>query len=99
MPLHDWTEPAGWDGVHHYWITRLSYWLKPRLPPEYRAFVGSMPGVTVGTVSERPDVAVIHWSSGAPPVLPPEPPERPAVPTNGEDVWQEEPKWETATLT
>ena len=23
MPLHDWTDRQGWDGVHHLWITEL----------------------------------------------------------------------------
>ena len=47
MPLHDWNELAGWDGVHHFWITHLFNWVKPRLPAEYRAYVGSVPSLTV----------------------------------------------------
>ena len=35
MPLHDWTDPTGWDGVHLLWIARLCQWLKPRLPEGY----------------------------------------------------------------
>lgn len=38
MPLHDWTDRRGWDGVHHLWITELLRWVKPRLPTGYRAY-------------------------------------------------------------
>ena len=27
MPLHDWTDRPGWDGLHHLWITELLRWL------------------------------------------------------------------------
>ena len=50
MPLHDWDELTGWEGVHHFWITNLFHWIKPRLPPEYRAYVGSVP--TLGVTGE-----------------------------------------------
>jgi hypothetical protein len=65
MPLHDWTEDRGWDGVHHFWITELAHWLRPRLPPHYRVYLGSMPSVTIDASIGRPDVAVGEW---APPV-------------------------------
>ena len=61
MPLHDWTERGGWEGVHHIWITELLRWVKPRLPAGYRAYIGSVPTVAVGAPSERPDVAVRQW--------------------------------------
>jgi hypothetical protein len=41
MPLHDWTDRPGWEGVHHLWISELLRWVKPRLPEGYRAYVGS----------------------------------------------------------
>ena len=39
MPLHDWTEVPGWDGVHQVWIVELviSWARQPasvRLPPK-----------------------------------------------------------------
>ena len=37
MPLHNWTDRSGWDGLHHLWITELLRWVKPRLPAGYRA--------------------------------------------------------------
>jgi hypothetical protein len=45
MPLHDWDDACGWDGVRHFWITHLFHWVKPRLPANYRAYVGSVPAL------------------------------------------------------
>jgi hypothetical protein len=60
MPLHDWNESRGWDGVHLLWITELLRWVKPRLPAGYRAYVGSVPTVAIGG-SEKPEVSVRQW--------------------------------------
>jgi hypothetical protein len=92
MPLHDWDEGSGWDGVHHFWITHLFHWIKPRLPVEYRAYVGSVPALSVAQASERPDLAVRHW-------LPEPTPVTPATPAAPENPFPEEPTVETATLT
>ncbi len=75
MPLHDWSDPAGWDGVHLLWIAELLHWIKPRLPEGYRAYVGSAPALTVGAPAERPDVSVRDWR--------PEPPPEPPAPDAG----------------
>jgi hypothetical protein len=99
MPLHDWTEASGWDGVHHFWIARLCYWLKPRLPAEYRAYVGSVPELAIGAGGERPDVGVRHWLVEPLAELPPSPAEETAPGADSEDAWQLEPVEETATLT
>src|SRR5262245_45970215 len=61
MPLHDWSETSGWEGVHHLWITELLRWIKPRLPAGYRAYIGSAPLLAVGAPGERPDVGVRSW--------------------------------------
>lgn len=61
MPLHDWTDQPGWEGVHHLWITELLRWIKPRLPEGYRAYIGSAPTVAIGAPAEKPDVAVREW--------------------------------------
>ncbi|HEV3203930.1 MAG TPA: DUF4058 family protein [Gemmataceae bacterium] len=61
MPLHDWTDRSGWEGVHHLWITELLRWIKPRLPAGYRAYIGSAPTVAIGAPLERPDVGVRQW--------------------------------------
>src|SRR6202035_2368587 len=45
MPLHDWTDRPGWDGVHLLWLTELLRWIKPQLPQGYRAYIGSAPTV------------------------------------------------------
>jgi hypothetical protein len=63
MPLHDWSETPGWEGVHNIWIVELLRWVKPRLPPDYRAYIGSSPTLVVGDLTERPDVAVRQWQS------------------------------------
>jgi hypothetical protein len=65
MPLHDWTDRSGWDGVHHLWITELLRWVKPRLPSGYRAYIGTVPTVAIGAPPERPDVAVRQWPQEA----------------------------------
>jgi hypothetical protein len=62
MPLHDWSERGGWEGVHHIWITELLRWVKPRLPAGYRAYIGSVPTIAVGAPPERPDLALRQWS-------------------------------------
>src|ERR1700693_5455830 len=66
MPLHDWNIQAGWEGVHHVWITELLRWVKPRLPAGYRAYIGSTPIVAVGAPAEKPDVGVRHWDQSGP---------------------------------
>ncbi len=66
MPLHDWSDRGGWEGVHHLWLAELLRWVKPRLPDGYRAFIGSPPTVAIGSVSERPDVAIRGWREEPP---------------------------------
>src|SRR5580658_10390394 len=79
MPLHDWPEIPGWDGVHQVWIVELLYWIKPRLPDGYRAYIGTTPTFAIGApAEERPDVGVRDWpqanGSQASPVEPPSTP-------------------------
>jgi hypothetical protein len=63
MSLHDWSALAGWDGVHQVWIVELLYWIKPRLPAGYRAYIGTTPTFAIGAPTEaRPDVGVRDWS-------------------------------------
>jgi hypothetical protein len=64
MPLHDWTDRRGWEGVHHLWITELLRWVKPRLTAGYRAYSGTAPTVAVGAPAEKPDVSVREWPEG-----------------------------------
>ena len=47
MPLHDWKDERGWDGVHLLWLAQLLDWIQPRLPPGFRAYVGSVPALTL----------------------------------------------------
>jgi hypothetical protein len=71
MPLHDWTDRPGWDGLHHLWITELLRWIKPRLPAGYRAYIGTAPTVAIGAPLERPDVQVRQWPGEQPPTAAP----------------------------
>jgi hypothetical protein len=62
MPLHDWAAIPGWDGVRLVWMVELLYWIKPRLPAGYRAYLGTTPAFAIGgPVEERPDVGVRDW--------------------------------------
>jgi hypothetical protein len=71
MPLHDWATLSGWDGVHQVWIVELLYWLKPRLPAGYRAYIGTSPTFVIGApVEERPDVGVRTFPQGNGPQMP-----------------------------
>jgi hypothetical protein len=63
MPLHDWTDGAGWEGMHHLWITELLRFIKPQLPTGYRAYIGSAPIIAIGAPAQRPDVGVREWPS------------------------------------
>jgi hypothetical protein len=65
MPLHDWTDRPGWDGVHHIWITELLRNIKPQLPEGYRAYIGTMPILSIGSPTERPDVVVKQWTGSS----------------------------------
>lgn len=58
MPLHDWTDQPGWEGVHLYWMTEIGRWLKGHLPPGYRAFIGTSPLPVLDIATVKPDVSV-----------------------------------------
>jgi hypothetical protein len=63
MPLHDWTDLPGWEGVHQIWMVELLYWLQPRLPAGYRAYIGTTPTFAIDApAADRPDVGVRNWS-------------------------------------
>src|SRR5689334_21014622 len=62
MPLHEWTDRPGWEGMHHLWTTEMLRWVKPRLPAGYRAYIGSAPLLAVGAPGGRPGVHVRRWS-------------------------------------
>jgi hypothetical protein len=64
MPLHDWNDDRGWDSVHLVWLAQLLDWIQPRLPSGYRAFLGSVPALTIDVPNGRPDMSVRQWSPG-----------------------------------
>lgn len=66
MPLHDWSDERGWDGVHLLWLSELVRWLRPRLPDGFRAYVGSVPALTVESSNGRPDLQVRRWQAEPP---------------------------------
>jgi hypothetical protein len=55
MPLHEWSERPDWDNLHPRWVARLLRWVRPRLSPGYRAFLGSAPALAAGAPTEFPD--------------------------------------------
>lgn len=61
MPLHDWRDDRGWDSLHLAWQNQLLDWVQPRLPQGYRAYFGSVPGLTIGAPNGRPDLGVRNW--------------------------------------
>src|SRR5207245_5456823 len=63
MPLHDWADDRGWDSVHQLWINSLLFWAQDRLPAGYRAYLGSVPGLTIATEPGRPDLGVRAWQA------------------------------------
>jgi hypothetical protein len=64
MPLHDWTDERGWDSVHPFWLAYLVEWIQPRLPEGFKAFLGSVPALRVGSINGKPDVSVRRWGPG-----------------------------------
>ncbi len=66
MAIHDWAEVPGWEGVRQIWMVELLYWIKPRLPSGYRAYLGTTPTFAIGSpAEERPDVVVRDGPQGA----------------------------------
>lgn len=75
MPLHDWADDRGWNSVHHVWQTAILTRLRPVLPEGYRAYIGSVPALTIDSTNGRPDLSVRTWKppeppAGAPPLEP-----------------------------
>jgi hypothetical protein len=66
MPLHDWTDERGWESVHPFWLAYLVEWIQPRLPEGYKAFLGGVPSLTVGSGNGKPDVSVRQWGPKPP---------------------------------
>lgn len=58
MPLHDWTDRDGFEGLHGLWMAELVRSLKATLPPGYRAVIGTTPVGLVGLETAKPDVSV-----------------------------------------
>jgi hypothetical protein len=67
MPLHDWTDRPGWEGLHIFWMTEIARGLRADLPPGYRAVIGASPLVAVGAAAVKPDVAVTNGPAHPPP--------------------------------
>jgi Protein of unknown function (DUF4058) len=73
MPLHDWYDLSGWEGVHTLWMVDLLRWIKPRLPEGYRAYIGAAPVLAIGCTAENPDIQVRQEPSDSPANPPPGP--------------------------
>jgi hypothetical protein len=61
MPLHDWKDERRWDGVHLLWLAPLLDWIQPRLPPGFRAYVGSVPALTL-EAAKKGDASLVARS-------------------------------------
>ncbi len=61
MPLHDWCDDRGWSSLHLVWQNQLLDWVQVRLPLGYRAYLGSVPALAIGTPEGRPDLGVRRW--------------------------------------
>jgi Protein of unknown function (DUF4058) len=61
MPLHDWTDERGWDSVRPLWLVYLLEDAQEQLPEGYKAFLGGVPSLTVGSANGKPDVSVRQW--------------------------------------
>ena len=66
MPLHDWRDDRGWDSMHLVWLAQMLDWVQPRLPAGYRAYLGSVPAMTIDVPNGRPDVSVRQWPAAPP---------------------------------
>ncbi len=86
MPLHDWTDRPGWEGLHIYWMTEIARSLRSRLPPGFRAVIGSSPFVAIGPLSVKPDVAVTNGTHSSTTAASREPDWESAVATLEEDA-------------
>lgn len=67
MPLHDWSDDRGWDSVHQLWIVHLLFSVRQKLPAGYRAYLGSVPRLTIAAETGRPDLGVRSWQPVAVP--------------------------------
>jgi hypothetical protein len=65
MPLHDWRDDRGWNSLHIVWQAQLLDWIQPRLPEGFRAYLGSVPALTIDANNGRPDLGVRRWTSEA----------------------------------
>ncbi|HEY1188658.1 MAG TPA: DUF4058 family protein [Gemmata sp.] len=61
MPLHDWRDDRGWNSLHIVWQTTLLTQIQGRLPAGYRAYIGSVPALTIDAPNGRPDLNVRTW--------------------------------------
>jgi hypothetical protein len=61
MPLHDWRDDRGWNSLHIVWQNQLLDWIQPKLPDGYRAYLGSVPALTIDAPNGRPDLGVRRW--------------------------------------
>ena len=62
MPLHDWTNQRRWSGLHSIWQNQILYWIIPRLPSGYRAFLANLPSLSIDSPNSQPDLGVREWS-------------------------------------
>ena len=65
MPLHEWADLPGWDGVHQLWGVELLHAIQSLLPPAYRVYIGTRPTFAIGGPGNGPpDIGVSEWTPG-----------------------------------
>jgi len=74
MALHDWSKLAGWECVHHLWMSELLRDLKANLPPGYRVYLAPTPLLITPPRSSKPGASVAQEVSRP---VPPDYEERP----------------------
>ena len=67
MPLHDWKDDRGWNGVQMIWLVQLLKWVQPHLPAGYRAYVGSVLAPSHDAPGIQPAADVPQWITRAEP--------------------------------
>ena len=64
MPLHDWRDDRGWNGLQIVWLVQLLDWLQARLPSQLRAYLrpafGPLPDSKAVAVFDLDPQTAVH---------------------------------------
>jgi len=85
MPLHEWTDRDGWEGMRLLWMTEIASLLRYTLPTPYRVRIGASPRM-VGRVAEEFPVVIDQRPTSAAGGMVREPDAEVTVATLGEEM-------------